>query len=411
MEEQQSVSLRQAVTLFAAGLVGALAALVMAVIIGGAVLSSTGINLADVLNAWRTGLNAPAGEYSVSGVPSDSIVDVVEKVNPAVVSIVATKDVPIMEQYYQDFGYGFSAPRYRQNGTEQREVSSGSGFIVSANGYLVTNQHVVDDPEASYTVFMNDGTEYEATVVALGDVYDIALLKIESTENLAYLEFGDSDQLHQGQTVIAIGNALGEFRNTVSVGVVSGLSRTIVASSGRGQSELLQDVIQTDAGINSGNSGGPLLDTKGFVVGVNVAVSTGAENIAFSLPANDVKKAVDDMKEFGRIIRPFLGVHFVTITSDIVRANNLSVDHGALIVRGDNNMLAVVPGSPADKAGIEENDIILRVDGEDVTVEKPLNVLLKDKSPSDVVTLALLHDGEEREVQATLATPPENISE
>ncbi len=389
-----------------AGFLGALAAIVLAVAIGGGVLLFGGErDFGDLIGA---GGDEPSDEYSVSGTAeSDSIVDVVEKVNPAVVSIVATKDVPIMEQYYQDFGYGFSIPRYRQNGTEEQEVSSGSGFIVSSDGYVVTNQHVVDVREASYTVFTTDGNEYEATVVALGDSYDIALLKIESDVAFPYLEFADSDALKQGQTVIAIGNALGEFANTVSVGVVSGLSRTVVASSGY-ESELLQDVIQTDAAINSGNSGGPLLNTDGFVVGVNVAASQYAENIGFALPSNDVKDAVDDMREFGKIIRPFLGVRYVTITDEIVEANNLSVDHGALVVRGDNNQLAVIPGSPADKADIEENDIILAVNGEEVTEDTPLNILLRDKSPGDTVTLRVLHDGEERDVEVTLAETPDS---
>lgn len=386
-----------------AGFVGACAALVLFVAVAAAVFGSR-LSFAEL---WGNDAAPEASdEYSVSGTAEgDSVVDVVARVNPAVVSIVATKDVPVMEQYYRNFG-GFSIPQYRQNGTEQREVSSGSGFLISADGYIVTNQHVIDQEDALYTIFFNDGTEHEATVVALGDTYDIALLKIDG-ENLPYLEFGDSDALMQGQEVIAIGNALGEFRNTVSVGVVSGLSRTIVASRGQGESEILQDVIQTDAGINSGNSGGPLLDLNGFVVGVNVAMSAGAENIGFALPANDVKKAVDDMKEFGHIVRPYLGVRHITITDEIVRQNSLSVDHGALVVRGDRNALAVIPGSPADKAGIEENDIILRVDGVDVTVDAPLNTLLNDKSPGDSITLVVLHDGEEREVIATLAAAPE----
>lgn len=409
MEEQYSF-VRKHVQPFIAGFIGALAAIVLAVIIVGLLAFAYRFNLGNLITAWRGDSARPADEYSVSGVESgDEIADVVERVNPAVVSIVATRDVAQYEQYYEDFGFGFQVPRWRESGeTLEQEVGSGSGFLVSSDGYVVTNQHVVDDSQASYTVFTTDGAEYSATVVALGDVYDIALLKIDSDADFPYLEFADSDAVRQGQTVIAIGNALGEFANTVSVGVVSGLSRTVVAGGG-GQSELLQDLLQTDAAINSGNSGGPLLNVDGFVVGVNVAASQYAENIGFALPANDVKKAVDDMREFGRIVRPFLGVRYVNITPDIVRENNLSVDHGALVLRGDNGAaLAVVPGSPADKAGIEENDIILSVDGQDVTEEMPLTTHLNDNSPGDTVKLSLLHDGEERTVEVTLSDIPES---
>lgn len=388
-----------------AGFLGALLAIVLTAGIVAAVVSERGGSIRTLLSA-STGTESVSGTVSGAAGTNSDIPSVVTRVNPAVVSIVATKDVPVMEQYYQNFGQGFSFPRYRQNGTEEREVSSGSGFVISDDGYLVTNQHVVDDPDASYTVFFVDGTEYEATVVALGDVYDVALLKIEAGMPLPFLEFGDSDALQQGQTAIAIGNALGEFSNTVSVGVVSGLARNLVASGGAAGAEVLQNVIQTDAAINSGNSGGPLLDTNGYVIGVNVAVSSAGQSIGFALPANQVAKAVDDMRQFGRIVRPFLGVRYVTITDDVVRQNNLPVDDGALVLRGDNGELAVVPGSPADKAGIEENDIILKVNDMDVTEQKPLNILLQDLSPGDTVTLDILHDGEEKAVSAVLVEPP-----
>src|SRR3990167_11151935 len=187
--------------------------------------------------------------------------DVVEKINPAVVSIVITKDVPVMEEYYDDpfsqfFGeqspFHFRIPRYRQNGTEEKEIGGGSGFLVSEDGYVVTNGHVVSDEEAQYTVFTNDGTKFEAKVIAIDDVLDVALLKIEAT-SIPFLIFGDSSTLRLGESVIAIGNALGEFSNTVSTGVVSGLSRSIVAGNGYGMQETLENVIQTDAAINPGN--------------------------------------------------------------------------------------------------------------------------------------------------------------
>lgn len=334
------------------------------------------------------------------------VVNVVERANPAVVSIVATKDVPKIEQYYEQSPWGlFSFPQYRENGTEEQEVGSGSGFLVSDDGYIVTNAHVVTDDEAEYTVFLNDQTEYAADVVAADDVNDIAVLKIDGS-GLEYLEFGDSDALKVGQSVIAIGNALGEFSNTVSVGIVSGLSRSIVASSG-GSSEQLADVIQTDAAINPGNSGGPLLDLAGNVVGVNVATSMRGENISFSLPSNLVKQTVDSIRENGRVVRAYLGVRYQIVTEDLQEANNLPVDYGAIILKGENRQLAVVPGSPADKAGLEENDIILEVDGVKIDEERTLQSLIAAKAVGDIVRLKVLHDGDEKEIDVTLEEAPQ----
>ncbi|HCC83241.1 TPA: hypothetical protein DEP96_00145 [Candidatus Uhrbacteria bacterium] len=406
--KQQPLESQSARQSFMFGLMGSLVAMcVVFILVGiGLTLAQKNGKLASWLESSVTSQVVADGASVSGGTGGTSVVDVVAKVNPAVVSIVATKDVPNMERYNQSVGFGFVIPQYRQNGTKSQEVSSGSGFIISADGYVVTNQHVVADKEASYTIFLNDGSEHEATVVALGDVYDIALLKIDNGgKDLAYLQFGDSEQLKQGQSVIAIGNALGQFRNTVSVGVVSGLSRSVTASSGPGQSELLQDVIQTDAAINSGNSGGPLLDLQGFVIGVNVAASNGGSNVAFALPANEVSKSIDDMKKYGHIVRPFLGVRFVTIDQQLIDVNNLIVDHGALLLRGSSGELAVVPGSPADKAGLVENDIILSVDGVDVTTEKPLNTLLQDRAVGDEVKLKVLHDGEEKELTVILSEP------
>lgn len=363
--------------------------------------------------AWLTDLLdvqsvAPQIVVDSTGEPND-VASVVETVNPAVVSIVITKDVPVMERYYEDYnpfgsGFGsFSIPQYRQNGTETKEIGGGSGFLVSSDGYVATNAHVVSDEEADYTVFLNDGKSYDAVVIARDTVLDVALLKIDGA-NFPYLEFGNSDEVKVGQSVIAIGNALGEFRNTVSVGVVSGLSRSVTASTGFGSPETLTNVLQTDAAINPGNSGGPLLDLSGKVIGVNVAASVGAaENIGFSLPSNAVKQVIDSIRENGRVIRPFLGVRYIPITEAVAQANDLSVDYGVLLVRGENREeVAVVPGSPADKAGLEENDIILEVNGKKVTLQNPLENLLREHTVGETVTLKVLHDGEEKEVTATL---------
>jgi len=352
------------------------------------------------------------------------IIDIVESANPAVVSIVITKDVPIIERYYENFnpfndgffddffggdGFGFRIPQYREKGTEKKEVGGGSGFFISSDGLVVTNRHVVDDNEADYTVLTNDGEKYKAEVLAKDSILDIAILKVKG-KDFPYLKFGNSDFLKPGQTVIAIGNALAEFHNSVSVGVVSGLSRSIVAGDFSGRSELLEGVIQTDAAINPGNSGGPLLDLVGNVIGINVAVQRGAENIGFALPSNTVKSIVDSVKEHGEIVRPYLGVRYIQITEDLKKRNNLPVDYGVLIIRGETiGDLAVLPGSPADKAGLLENDIILEVNGIKLDGKKSLALLIRQKKVGDEITLKILSKGREKEVKVILEKMPERM--
>jgi serine protease Do len=352
------------------------------------------------------------------------IIDVVEKASPAVVSIVITKDVPIIEQYYQEFnpfgddffndffgnnGFKFRIPQQRQKGTEKREVGGGSGFFISADGYIVTNKHVVDDDKAEYTVLTNDGKKYDAEILAKDSMLDVAILKVKGN-GFSYLSFGDSDRLKPGQTVIAIGNALGEFRNSVSVGVVSGLSRSVVAGDLFGKSEQLEGVIQTDAAINPGNSGGPLLDIAGKVIGVNVAMSRGAENIGFALTSNTVKNIADSVKQYGEIVRPYLGVRYIRITEELKKKNNLTVDYGVLVSRGETpEDLAVIPGSPADKAGIAENDIILEVDGVKLEQDKSLASIIRQKGIGQTVKLKILHKGSEKEIEVKLEKAPKSL--
>ena len=243
------------------------------------------------------------------------IVDIVKKSQDSVVSVVATKDLPVIEQYFIDpfqgfgndfFSGGLQIPQYRQKGTEKKEVSSGTGFIATSDGLVLTNKHVVMEEGAEFTVIMNNGNKYPAKVLAKDPMQDIAILKIEKT-NLPAVKLGDSDSIEVGQTVVAIGNALGEFKNTVSTGVVSGLFRTVTASGG-GMTETLDDLIQTDAAINPGNSGGPLFNLSGEVIGINTAMSQGAQNIGFALPINKAKKDLDQVKKTGKISQPFLGV-------------------------------------------------------------------------------------------------------
>jgi serine protease Do len=337
----------------------------------------------------------------------NAVVDAVKEANPAVVAITISKNVPTYERYYDNTPSPLTdlwgmIPQVRQNGTKLQEVGGGSGFLVSSDGFIVTNKHVVADESAQYTVFTNDGKKYDAKVVGRDPILDLAVIKIDGS-GFESLNFADSDQVEVGQTAIAIGNALAEFRNTVSVGVVSGLARTITASDSQGGTESLEQLIQTDAGINPGNSGGPLLNLSGEVIGVNVAVADGANSIGFALNANSVKNVVESVKKNGRIIRPYLGVRFAPVTPELKQQNNLSVDYGAVVLGGSTPAdLAVIPGSPADKAGIQANDIILEVDGQKIDDQHTLQSLVGAKKVGDKVSLKILSKGSEKNVSVTL---------
>ena len=327
-------------------------------------------------------------ENTVIVTENEQLADMVEGVNKSVVSIIATKNVPIYEQYFEEldpfgglFGNGIRIPRVREQGTEQREIGGGTGFIVTNDGFIVTNRHVVSDTAAEYRVVLVDGTGYEVDVVAIDPVLDIAIVKIVNEDNeFPYLTLGDSDSLRLGQTVVAIGNALAEFDNSVSVGVVSGLSRSVMARGRMGAIEQLDQVIQTDAAINLGNSGGPLLNIKGEVIGVNVAASLQAQSIGFAIPVNIVRQVVDSVIETGEIKRPLLGVRYTMITPRMVELNNLEVEYGALVIRGASaEEFAVLPGSPAAMAGIQEGDILLSINGSSLQNNSLAHVLrLKD---------------------------------
>ncbi len=361
-------------------------------------------------------------EYVPQTTQEQKIIDAVRLVSPAVVSIVITKDVPIIEQYFSNpfegfFGQGspfrLQVPQYRQKGTEKKEVGGGSGFIVSADGYVVTNKHVVLDEEADYTVFTNDGKSYPAKVLAKDPLQDLAILKIEQEQIVdsagafvakpfAPVRLGDASTLQIGQSVIAIGNALGEFRNTVSVGVISGLGRTITASGGANFVETIEDVIQTDAAINKGNSGGPLLNLAGEVIGINTATVLDAQNIGFAVPINKVKRDIEQVRAVGKITYPFLGVRYVLITEALAKDRNLPVTYGALIEKGDSATPAVTIGSAADKAGMREGDIILEFNGERVSPDNSLAKLIQKYNPKDTVVMKILRGEEEKILQVTL---------
>ncbi|GBE16295.1 putative serine protease HtrA [bacterium BMS3Abin15] len=335
-----------------------------------------------------------------------AIIDVVEKSSSAAVSIVITKDVPRFRSFFDGpFSFEFFSNPFRSQGepeTETRKVGGGSGFFISEDGMIVTNKHVVEDTDANYTVVTSDGKEFSASILAQHPLLDIALLDIKG-DNFSALKLGDSDNLKVGQTVIAIGNPLGEFSNSVSRGIISGLQRDITAGTGTGRTERLTNIIQTDAAINPGNSGGPLLDINGNAVGVNVAMAQGVENIGFALPINQIKKFVNQIQTEGKVSIPFIGVRYIILNKSIQKENNLPFDYGALVLRGETMTdFAVVPGSPADKAGIVENDIILEIGGKKVTDDNPLGNIINEYNVGDEVVLRIWSKGEIREVMLTL---------
>ena len=320
------------------------------------------------------------------------IVEVAKKVCPAVITIVISKDLPKIEGFYF-FPYGgqkMIMPKIEKGKKEKTKIGGGSGFIISPDGYILTSNHVVEDPKADYTIIFEPKKKYPAKVLARDSINDVAILKIK-VKNFPYLKLGDSKKIELGQTVIAVGNALGEFHDTVSTGVVSGLSRYITAFSGLNhQAERLRGLIQTDAAINPGNSGGPLVNIEGEAIGINTAMIMGAQNIGFAIPINYAKKDLEEVRKYGKIKRPFLGIRYILLDEEISKQNKLPIDYGALIVRQALGEPAIVKGSTADKAGLKEFDIILECNNEKITEKNPLAHLLQKFKIGQEVFLKVL---------------------
>lgn len=358
---------------------------------------------------------APAPLYSPTVDYEEAVIKAVETGLKSVVSIVITKNVPILERCpynpfgseFDDFfsgGFGGFYTNCPTGKEKKQEVGGGSGFIVSNDGYVVTNKHVVTDEKADYTAITSDGKKFSAKVLARDPGQDIAVLKIEGS-GFTPAKLGDSDTVKLGQTAIAIGNALAEFQNTVSVGVISGLSRNIVASSGLRSAESIEGVFQTDAAINPGNSGGPLLNLKGEVIGINVAVAQSAQNIGFTIPINQAKRAIDSVRKTGSIQSPYIGVRYVMITDELAKDQSLSSDYGAL-VRGDQNGAAVVVGSPASKAGLMAEDIILEVNGQKLDEGRTLAGAIQKYGVGDTITLKVKRSEQTLTIRLTLEERP-----
>lgn len=281
------------------------------------------------------------------------------------------------------------------------QVGGGSGFVVGSAGIVVTNKHVVSDG-AEYTVITDDGRKFQAEILTRDPLNDVAILKI-AAKGLPCLILGDSGRLELGEEVIAIGNALGIFKNTVSKGIISGLSRAISAQAGPGESsEEMRGLIQTDAAINPGNSGGPLMSMSGRVIGINAAIVSGAHSIGFAIPINTVKRDLLDLHHYGHIRRPLLGLRYIIIDERLKEKTNLSVDYGALVMTSNPMTPGVIPGSPAFKAGLKDRDIVLTVNGQKITREKTVQDFLEDLSADDTLLLEVLRGGRKRKMKVKL---------
>ncbi len=325
---------------------------------------------------------------------SEAIAKVAQDVSPSVVSITVSQEATT-----NSFFYG---PQ-----TYQRE-SAGTGIILAEDGLIVTNKHVIPEDTRSVTIILDDGTRYDDVEVIGRDPFnDIAFLQIKGAKDLKPAKLGDSSRANIGDAVVAIGNALGRFENTVTSGIVSGLGRPVTAGDASGSEvDSLENLMQTDAAINPGNSGGPLVNINGEVIGINTAVAGGAENIGFAIPINDVKPGITSVENNGELIRPYLGVRYIMLNQEIAEELGLDVSSGALIT-ADAGQRAVVKGSPADEAGLREGDIIIRVDDIDINDKNSLVSVIGRFQVNETVTLTINRNGEEQKVEVVLKAVPD----
>ncbi len=327
------------------------------------------------------------------------VIDVVNDVGPSVVTI-GVESLPLSENFkVGPFSVFFGSPP--SDSSQEKDKFIGSGFIVSQDGLIVTNKHVVSDRTFKYIAVDSKGKKYAVDKIYRDPLNDIAILKVsaQNGQKFKQVKLGNSDKLQVGQFAIAIGTALGEFRNTVTTGVISGLGRGITAGNPfEGFAERLDNVIQTDAAINPGNSGGPLLNSSGEVIGVNSAVASEGQNIGFAIPINVVKESIKNFNQTGQFNRAYLGISYVMISKNAAVLNDLP--EGAY-VRG------VADGSPAQKAGISENDIITKIDGEKLSdKDGGLANIISTKKVGDAITLTYFREGQTRDTKVTLTQSP-----
>lgn len=342
---------------------------------------------AAMLGYWLDGGQQPEvsdqGSNVVISQKEADLAELVEKTSPTVVSIVTS----------QVSGQGFF---------QQEVEGAGTGIVISEDGYILTNKHVISEAR-SVQVVMSDGTRHsDVTVVGSDPLNDIAFLKIKNVSDLKVATLGDSGAMRVGQDVIAIGNSLGQYQNTVTSGIVSGLGRPVTAASSELNSrvESLTDLLQTDAAINPGNSGGPLINSAGQVVGINTAIAADAQGIGFAIPINAAKGMIRGVIANGKVEKAYLGVQYVAITPDVRTEYKLSVDQGALVRSGSGS--AVESNSPADEAGIKDGDIITKVNEKYVGKQGGLGSLVAEFMPGEKVTLTIIRDGKEQQKTLTL---------
>lgn len=332
---------------------------------------------------------------------SDLIESIANNVGQSVVSV----DVQGQDSGTDFFGLPVS----------QSTQSAGTGFIISASGIIVTNRHVVPEGTTSVSVTLSDGTKFDDVQVlgrtSSSSSQDVAFLKINDLKGktLVPVTLGDSSKVQIGDKVVAIGNALGQFQNTVTSGIISGYGRDVAAGDQSGQqaSESLTDLFQTDAAINEGNSGGPLVNINGEVIGINTAVASGAQNIGFAQPVNNLKGLISGILDNGQIEQPYLGVRYVSLTNDIAKQFNIKSDHGAYVTSG-NNQAAVVDSSPAAQAGLKDKDVIVKVNNTTIDDKTNLSSALAGHKVGDQVDLTVLRDGKTIHIKVKLGNAPPN---
>lgn len=350
----------------------------------------------------QSAINLPQGSQQIKVVSEENVtINDVKSVGPSVVTVVEQAAPSSGQQ--QSFDLGPFAPFIpQQNQPSDQPHSIGSGFIITADGMIVTNKHVVSDTLGKYQVITSNDKKYDVKKIYRDPANDLALIKIDPSQNsdntLKPVILGDSKGLQVGQFVVAIGTALGEFRNSVTTGVVSGLGRGITAGDEfAGAVERLDNVIQTSAAINPGNSGGPLLDSSGRVIGINTAVAQNGQNVGFALPINTVKDSLSNFNQNGQFTRPYIGVSYKIISRDSALLND--VPQGAYIQQ-------VLSGSPAEKAGIQQGDILIKADGQEITQQSDLAGIIAKKKVNDTITITIWRDGKTQDLQVTLENTP-----